>query len=76
VLRNGLIVFDDGGFASLGNTGSQLLFQVISAAYERRSLTLASHWASNPARFLPEHTTAASLGRSALAPRFRRGYQR
>lgn len=62
ILRNDLILIDDVGFAPLGDTGSQLLFRLVSAAYERRSLGLASHWPFESwGRFLPEHTTAASL---------------
>jgi DNA replication protein DnaC len=46
----------------LDDTGTQLLFRFIAAAYERRSLGIASHWAfENWGRFLPEHTTAVSL---------------
>ena len=34
----------------------------VAAAYERRSLAVASHWAFDQwGRFLPEHTTAASI---------------
>ena len=50
------------GFAPLDATGTQLLFRFIAAAYERRALGIASHWAFNDwGRFLPEHTTTASL---------------
>ena len=42
--------------------GTQLLFRFVAAAYERRSLGIASHWPFDAwGRFLPEHTTAASL---------------
>jgi DNA replication protein DnaC len=62
MLRNDLILVDDVGFAPLGETGAQLLFRFVSAAYERRSLGIASHWPFESwGRFLPEHTTAASL---------------
>jgi DNA replication protein DnaC len=62
MLRNDLILVDEVGFAPLGDTGSQLLFRLVSAAYERRSLGLASHWPFESwGRFLPEHTTAVSL---------------
>lgn len=49
-------------FAPLDDDGTQLLFRFVAAAYERRSLGVASHrpfesWG----RFLPEHTTAVSL---------------
>jgi DNA replication protein DnaC len=35
---------------------------LVAAAYERRSLAVASHWPFEQwGRFLPEHTTAASI---------------
>lgn len=53
---------DELGFASLDDTGTQLLFQFVAAAYERRSLSIGSHWPfENWGRFLPEHTTAVGL---------------
>ena len=62
LLRNDLIVVDEIGFAPLDDTGAQLLFRFISAAYERRALGVASHWPFDQwGRFLPEHTTAVSL---------------
>jgi DNA replication protein DnaC len=46
----------------LDDTGAQLLFRVVAAAYERRALGIASHWPFDQwGRFLPEHTTAVSL---------------
>ncbi len=62
LLRNELILIDEVGFAPLDDTGAQLLFRVVAAAYERRSLGIASHWPFESwGRFLPEHTTAVSL---------------
>ncbi|MDP9824058.1 IS21-like element helper ATPase IstB [Nocardioides massiliensis] len=62
VLRNDLIVVDELGFAPLDDTGAQLLFRFVAAAYERRSLGIASHWPFESwGRFLPEHTTAVSM---------------
>lgn len=62
LLRNDLIICDEMGFAPLDDTGAQLLFRFIAAAYERRSIALASHWAFDQwGRFLPEHTTAVSM---------------
>ncbi|MBA2769521.1 MAG: ATP-binding protein [Sporichthyaceae bacterium] len=62
VLRNDLIICDEVGFAPLDPTGSQLLFRFVAAAYERRSLAIASHWPFEEwGRFLPEHSTAVSL---------------
>jgi DNA replication protein DnaC len=62
LIRNDLIIIDEVGFAPLDDTGAQLLFRVVAAAYERRSLAIASHWPFDQwGRFLPEHTTAVSL---------------
>jgi DNA replication protein DnaC len=62
LLRNDLILVDEIGFAPLDDTGAQLLFRLVSAAYERRALGVASHWPFDQwGRFLPEHTTAVSL---------------
>ena len=62
LLRNDLLLVDEVGFAPLDDTGAQLLFRFVSAAYERRSLGIASHWPFDQwGRFLPEHTTAVSL---------------
>ena len=44
LLRNDLILIDEVGFAPLDDTGAQLLFRVVAAAYERRALGIASHW--------------------------------
>ena len=62
LLRNELVLVDELGFAPLDDTGTQLLFRFIAAAYERRSLGIGSHWPFESwGRFLPEHTTAVSL---------------
>jgi len=62
LLRNQLILIDEVGFAPLDDTGAQLLFRVVAAAYERRALGIASHWPFESwGQFLPEHTTAVSL---------------
>jgi DNA replication protein DnaC len=62
LLRADLIVLDELGFAPLDLAGTQLLFRFVAAAYERRSLGVASHWPFDAwGRFLPEHTTAASM---------------
>jgi DNA replication protein DnaC len=62
LLRNELIIVDELGFAPLDDTGAQLLFRFVAAAYERRSLGRASHWPFESwSRFLPEHTTAVSM---------------
>jgi len=62
LLRNDLVLVDELGFAPLDDTGAQLLFRFVAAAYERRSLGIGSHWPFESwGRFLPEHTTAVSL---------------
>ena len=62
LLRNDLVLVDEVGFAPLDDTGAQLLFRFVAAAYERRALGIASHWPFESwGRFLPEHTTAVSL---------------
>ena len=62
VLRADLVIVDELGFAPLDLAGTQLLFRFVAAAYERRSLGIASHWPFDAwGRFLPEHTTAASM---------------
>jgi DNA replication protein DnaC len=62
LLRNDLLLVDEVGFAPLDDTGAQLLFRFVSAAYERRALGIAGHWPFEQwGRFLPEHTTAVSL---------------
>lgn len=62
ICRHNLIIIDEVGFAPLDHTGCQLLFRLVSAAYEKRSLAVASHspfeeWG----RFLPDQPTAVSL---------------
>ena len=62
LLRHDVVFVDEVGFAPLDDTGTQLLFRFVAAAYERRSLAIASHWSFEDwGRFLPEHTTAVSL---------------
>ncbi|HZT06959.1 MAG TPA: IS21-like element helper ATPase IstB [Chloroflexota bacterium] len=62
LLRNDAILVDELGFAPLDEVGTQLLFRFVAAAYERRSLGLASHWPFDQwGRFLPQQSTAASL---------------
>lgn len=62
LLRHDLVIVDDLGFAPLDDTGSDLLFRFVAAAYEHRSLGVASHWPFESwGRFLPEHTTAVAM---------------
>ncbi len=73
VLPNDLVLIDELGFAPLDETGSQLLFRFVAAAYEHRSLGLASHWPFEQwGHFLPVQTTAASLLDRTPASRDRR----
>jgi DNA replication protein DnaC len=62
LLRADVVILDEIGFAPLDDTGTQLLFRLVAAGYERRSLAIASHWPFEQwGRFLPEHTTAANI---------------
>ena len=62
VLRADLILIDEIGFATMDDTGAQLFFRIVAAAYEHRALGVASHWPFEEwGRFLPEHNTAVSL---------------
>lgn len=62
VLRADVVLIDEIGFAPMDDTGVQLFFRLVAAAYERRSLGIASHWPFEDwGRFLPEHSTAVSL---------------
>jgi DNA replication protein DnaC len=62
LLRNDVILIDEVGFAPLDETGTQLLFRLVAAAYERRSLGLASHWPFEDwGTFLPVPSTAAAV---------------
>ena len=62
VCRNELIIIDEIGFAPLDHTGCQMLFRLIAAAYERRSVAIASHSPfENWGTFLPDEPTAVSL---------------
>ncbi len=49
LLRNDVVLVDELGFAPLDDTGAQLLFRFVAAAYERRSLGIGSQTGrSNP----------------------------
>jgi len=59
---SGIETTEELGFAPLDDAGTQLLFRFVAAAYERRSLGVASLWPFEFwVGFLPEHTTAVSL---------------
>lgn len=50
------------GFAPLDDVGTQLLFRFVAAAYEKRSLGIASHWPFDQwGHFLPQQSTAVAL---------------
>jgi DNA replication protein DnaC len=62
ILKADLILIDEIGFAPMDDTGAQLFFRMVGAAYERRSLGIGSHWPFEDwGKFLPEHSTAVSL---------------
>ena len=57
-------MIDEVGFAPLDDTGAQLLFRFVAAAYERRAVAIASHWPFEEwGRFLPNETTVSLLDR-------------
>jgi len=61
MLRADLILIDEIGVAPKDDTGAQLFFRLIAAAYEHRALCVASHWPFEEwGRFLPEHNTVVS----------------
>ena len=62
LLRCDLLICDELGFAPLDAVGSQLFFRFVAAAYEHKSLAVASHWPFEEwGRFFPETVTATSL---------------
>ena len=70
VCRNDLIIIDEIGFAPLDHTGCQLLFRLIAAAYERRSVAIASHSTVRSMGTLPARPTDRGVAaRPALPPR-------
>jgi len=62
ILKADLILIDEIGFAPMDATGAQLLFRLVAAAYERRSLGIGSCWPFEDwGKFRPEHSTTVSL---------------
>jgi DNA replication protein DnaC len=62
ICRHDLIIIDEIGFAPLEPILSQLLFRLISAAYEKRSVAIASHTPfQDCGRFLPDQPTAVAI---------------
>jgi hypothetical protein len=75
-LRNDRLLVDEVGFAPRDDTGAQLLFRFVSAAYERSALGIASHWPFDQwGRFCPS-TPPPQPPRPAAPPRKRSGHQR
>ncbi len=61
-LRSELVIVDEIGFTPLDDTGAQLLFRFVAAAYERSRSASPATWPFDQwGRFLPEYTTGASL---------------
>jgi IstB-like ATP binding protein len=58
LLRNDLIIINGVGFAPLDDTGAQLLFCIIAAAYERCALGIASHWSFGGPGLAPGRVSA------------------
>jgi DNA replication protein DnaC len=62
IMKADLVLIDEIGFAPMDDTGAQLFFRIVAAAYENKSLGIGSHWPFEDwGKFLPEHTTAVSL---------------
>ncbi len=62
LLHADLLIVDELGFAPLDAVDSQLFFRFVAAAYEHKSLAVASHWPFEEwGRFFPETVTATSL---------------
>lgn len=62
ICRNDLICIDEIGFAPLEPVLSQLLFRLITAVYEKRSVAIASHTPFEDwGRFLPDQPTAVAI---------------
>ena len=77
LLRNDLILVDEVGFAPLDDTGAQLLFRFVSAAYERRALGIASHWPFESVGPVPARAHHRGQPPGPPAPsRERRGHSR
>ena len=73
LLRHDAILVDELGFAPLDDIGTQLLFRFVAAAYERRSLGVASHWPFDQwGRFLPAEHRRLAAGPPAPSRRHRR----
>jgi DNA replication protein DnaC len=72
LLRNDMIICDELGFAPLDDTGAQLLFRFVAAAYERRSLGIGSHWPFESwGRFRAHHRRQHARPTTAPLPRCR-----
>ena len=77
ICRHELIIIDEIGFAPLDHTGCQLLFRLIAAAYERRSVAIASHSPVRAVGTLPARPAHRRVPpRPALPPRPHHHHQR
>ena len=77
LLRNDLILVDEVGFAPLDDTGAQLLFRFVAAAYERRALGIGQPLALRPVGPVPARAHhRRQPARPAPAPRERRRHRR
>jgi hypothetical protein len=71
LLRHDLVIADEIGFAPLDDTGTQLPFRFVAAAYERRATGVASHWPFEQWGRFPPHTSpppACSTGSYTTPP--------
>lgn len=75
VCRNDLIIINEISFAPLDHTGCQLLFRLVDAAYERRSIVIGSHslfndWADScPTNPPPSRCSIGSATTPTSSPR-------
>ena len=77
VLRADVVICDEVGFAPLDDNGAQLLFRFVAAAYERRSLAIASHWPFEQwGHFLPNQDNRGLTARPPHPPQHPRGHRR
>ena len=77
LLRNDLVIIDEVGFAPLDDTGAQLLFRFVAAAYERRALGDRLPLALRPVGPVPARAHhRRQPARPAPASRGRRGHRR
>lgn len=76
LLRADLVIIDELGFAPLDLSGTQLLFRFVAAAYERRSLGIASHWPFDASGPVPSRAHDRCVDARPTAPPRGRGRHR